>query len=415
MNAVLSHISAIKASEISISGSKSESNRLLLLQAIFSSLSIENLSDADDAILMQSALQSKDSIIDIGHAGTAMRFLAAYFAFQENREVVLTGSERMKQRPIRVLVNALRELGASIAYLENEGFPPLRIIGVKPIKNSVSVAAEISSQYISALLLIAPKLENGLEITLEGSITSKPYIDMTLALLNEVAVKTSFKENKISILPKSDILIPQTIIVESDWSSASYLYSIVALSPIYTEIRLRSFKENSLQADRILAEIYNALGVETKFNSDNSIALIKSKNPEIYRLNLDLKNSPDIAQTIAVTCFGLGMSCKLTGLHTLKIKETDRLRALKNEIEKLGGKVSITDNSLVLASHCLNLKNQSPVAIATYQDHRMAMAFAPLCLKTPLQINDAEVVSKSYLNFWQDMEVLCFNIDYQNK
>lgn len=415
MNVVLSHISAIKASEISISGSKSESNRLLLLQAIFSSLSIENLSDADDAILMQSALQSKDSIIDIGHAGTAMRFLAAYFAFQENREVVLTGSERMKQRPIRVLVNALRELGASIAYLENEGFPPLRIIGVKPIKNSVSVAAEISSQYISALLLIAPKLENGLEITLEGSITSKPYIDMTLALLNDVAVKTSFKENKISILPKSAILIPQTIIVESDWSSASYLYSIVALSPIYTEIRLRSFKENSLQADRILAEIYNALGVETKFNSDNSIALIKSKNPEIYRLNLDLKNSPDIAQTIAVTCFGLGMSCKLTGLHTLKIKETDRLRALKNEIEKLGGKVSITDNSLVLASHCLNLKNQSPVAIATYQDHRMAMAFAPLALKMTLQINQAEVVSKSYPKFWQDLETMGFSIEYHNK
>ncbi|HUH51751.1 MAG TPA: hypothetical protein VLZ11_06605 [Flavobacterium sp.] len=415
MNVVLSHISAIKASEISISGSKSESNRLLLLQAIFSSLSIENLSDADDAILMQSALQSKDSIIDIGHAGTAMRFLAAYFAFQENREVVLTGSERMKQRPIRVLVNALRELGASIAYLENEGFPPLRIIGVKPIKNSVSVAAEISSQYISALLLIAPKLENGLEITLEGSITSKPYIDMTLALLNEVAVKTSFKENKISILPKSDILIPQTIIVESDWSSASYLYSIVALSPIYTEIRLRSFKENSLQADRVLAEIYTAFGVNTKFNSDNSIALIKSKNPEIYRLNLDLKNSPDIAQTIAVTCFGLGMSCKLTGLHTLKIKETDRLRALKNEIEKLGGKVSITDNSLVLASHCLNLKNQSPVAIATYQDHRMAMAFAPLALKMTLQINQAEVVSKSYPKFWQDLETMGFSIEYHNK
>ena len=415
MNVVLSHISAIKASEISISGSKSESNRLLLLQAIFSSLSIENLSDADDAILMQSALQSKDSILDIGHAGTAMRFLAAYFAFQENREVVLTGSERMKQRPIRVLVNALRELGASIAYLENEGFPPLRIIGVKPIKNSVSVAAEISSQYISALLLIAPKLENGLEITLEGSITSKPYIDMTLALLNEVAVKTSFKENKISILPKSDILIPQTIIVESDWSSASYLYSIVALSPIYTEIRLRSFKENSLQADRVLAEIYTAFGVNTKFNSDNSISLIKSQTSTLQPLDLDLINSPDIAQTIAVTCFGLGIGCHLKGLPTLKIKETDRLQALKNEIEKLGGRVVISEDSLTIEPHALSLQNQNLQAVSTYQDHRMAMAFAPLALKMTLQINQAEVVSKSYPKFWQDLETMGFSIEYHNK
>lgn len=278
MNTLLSHISAIKFSEIRISGSKSESNRLLLLKALFPSLSIDNLSDSDDTVLMQKALQSHDSIIDVGHAGTAMRFLTAYFAFKENSEVVLKGSERMKQRPIRILVSALRSLGASITYLENEGFPPLKIKGIKPIENSVSISSEVSSQYISALMLIAPKLDNGLEIVLEGNITSRPYIDMTLALLADLAVETSFKENRINIRPKSHIPIPQSIVVESDWSSVSYFYSIVALSPINTEIRLSSFKRNSIQADRVLADIYCAFGVETKFNTNNSITLTKSSS-----------------------------------------------------------------------------------------------------------------------------------------
>lgn len=415
MNVLLSHISTIKSSEIRISGSKSESNRLLFLQALFPNLSIENLSDADDATLMQKAMQSQESIIDIGHAGTAMRFMTAYFAFQENKEVILTGSERMKQRPIRILVNALRELGARITYLEKEGYPPLKITGTKPIKNHISISAETSSQYISALMLIAPKLKNGLEIILEGSITSKPYIDMTLALLGSLGIETSFKGNKISIHAKSYILSPQSIVVESDWSSASYFYSVVALSPINTEIRLASFKEDSLQADSVLPNIYRFFGVETKFDADNSIVLTKSKNLKPQLLELNLKDSPDIAQTIAVTCFGLGLGCNLKGLYTLKIKETDRLQALKNEIEKLGGKVIISEDSLVIEPNELLLKSQSLQAIATYQDHRMAMAFAPLALKMKLQIDNAEVVSKSYPKFWKDLETIGFSIEYQNK
>lgn len=415
MNVLLSHISTIEFSEIRISGSKSESNRLLLLKALFPSLSIDNLSDSDDTVIMQNALQSHDSVIDIGHAGTAMRFLTAYFAFKKNSEVILKGSERMKQRPIRILVDALRRLGASITYLENEGFPPLKITGTKPTKNSVSISPEISSQYISALMLIAPKLDNGLEIILEGNITSRPYIEMTLALLDDLAIETSFKDNRINIQPKSHLQIPQSIVVESDWSSASYFYSIVALSPINTEIRLSSFKKNSIQADKVLADIYDAFGVDTKFNTDNSITLTKSKNPRIQLLELDLKDSPDIAQTIAVTCFGLGFGCNLKGLHTLKIKETDRLIALKNEIEKLGGKVIVSEDSLEVKQHSLSFTDQSPQAITTYQDHRMAMAFAPLALKMKLQINNAEVVSKSYPKFWQDLEKIGFRIEYQNK
>lgn len=414
MDVILSHISTVKPSVIRISGSKSESNRLLLLQVLFPGLFIDNLADADDTMLMQKALQSKDSIIDIGHAGTAMRFLTAYFAFQENRDIVLTGSERMKQRPIHILVEALRSLGASITYLENQGYPPLKISGVKPISNCVVMSAEVSSQYISALLLIAPKFKNGLEIYLEGSLTSRPYIEMTLALLQELDVKCSFEDRCIRIYPKSQRLMSKSILVESDWSSASYYYSIVALSPIATEISLSTFKKDSLQADSILADIYTCFGVETTFNDDQSIKISKVRKPLFEKLRLDLKDSPDIAQTIVVTCFGLGLGCSLQGLHTLKIKETDRLQALKNEIEKLGGKVQITNDSLELASHHIMLENQRVEPIKTYQDHRMAMAFAPLALKMKLKINQAEVVSKSYPKFWQDLYTIGFNVEFQN-
>ncbi len=425
MNLKLSFNGKIKEVFITISGSKSESNRLLLLQALFPNITIENLSDSDDTILMKKALETTENTIDIHHSGTAMRFLTAYFSIQENREVILTGSNRMKERPIGILVDALRELGADIAYLENEGFPPLKIKGKKLSKNKILIDANVSSQYISALIMIAPKLKNGLEITLEGNITSKPYIEMTLALLNQIGIETSFVENIIKIdcfVPRND---KQQIVVESDWSSASYFYSIVALSEIGTEITLSSFKENSLQADRVLIDIYKNFGVETRFNCPksevrnpklkNSITISKVSNGQLSTVNCQLKNSPDIAQTIAVTCFGLGIDCHLTGLHTLKIKETDRLQALKNEIEKLGGKISITDDSLVLEQKSLVFDLTPPLSgsregISTYQDHRMAMAFAPLALKTDLIIENAEVVSKSYPKFWEDLENIGFRI-----
>jgi 3-phosphoshikimate 1-carboxyvinyltransferase len=395
--------------QLSITGSKSETNRLLLLQALYPNLKLENTSNSDDSEVMSKALQNvqpatrNPQLIDVHHAGTAMRFLTAYFATQEGKEVVLTGSTRMKERPIKILVEALQQLGAEISYEEQEGFPPLRIKGKKLSHSKVSLPANVSSQYISALLLIAPKLENGLELTLEGEITSVPYIKMTLALLNEIGLETSFAENIIKINQKSEIVNHQSTI-ESDWSSASYFYSIIALSDIGTEITLSSYKPNSLQGDSALVEIYSAFGVETIFEN-NSILLRKTHNPQHTTHNLQLNNCPDIAQTIAVTCFGLGIGCHLTGLHTLKIKETDRLEALKAELTKLGAMVTVTNESLTLEPS----ENINPnISIKTYQDHRMAMAFAPLALKVPIVIEEAEVVSKSYPTFWDDLKSMGF-------
>ena len=408
MNLLLKSSTCKPQSAIAITGSKSETNRLLLLQALYPNLILENTSNSDDSEVMTKALQSSDTIIDIHHAGTAMRFLTAYFSIQENREVVLTGSTRMKERPIKILVNALRQLGAEITYEENEGFPPIRIKGKKVTKSKVSLSANVSSQYISALLLIAPKLENGLELTLEGEITSVPYINMTLSLLNEIGVETSFVENKIIVKPKLTTHNSQLITVESDWSSASYFYSIAALSEIGTEITLSSYKKSSLQGDSVLADIYKNFGVETIFNDNKSITISKINKYNLQPPTYNLNNSPDIAQTIAVSCFGLGIGCHLTGLHTLKIKETDRLLALKNELEKLGAQVSITDESLTLK---ISSEINEDIRIKTYQDHRMAMAFAPLALKTDIIIEEAEVVSKSYPTFWEDLKSIGFQIE----
>jgi 3-phosphoshikimate 1-carboxyvinyltransferase len=384
-----------------------------LLQALYPNLLLENTSNSDDSEVMIKALnaqylkpKTQYLKIDVHHAGTAMRFLTAYFAIQEGFDVHLTGSSRMKERPIQILVDALNELGAEISYLEKVGFPPLKIKGKKLTKSKVSLPANVSSQYISALLLMAPKLENGLELILEGEITSVPYINMTLELINEMGIETSFIENKIIVKPKSAIHNSQ-FIIESDWSSASYWYSIIALSEIDTQITLSSFKENSLQGDFALVELYKNFGVETVFNDNNSITVSKVNTKFQKSFNFNLQSSPDIAQTIAVTCFGLGVSCHLTGLHTLKIKETDRLEALKIELTKLGAPISVTNVSLTLEQS----ENIHPnVRISTYQDHRMAMAFAPLALKVPIIIENAEVVSKSYPTFWEDLAAFNFSV-----
>ena len=395
---------SIQSSKIEITGSKSETNRLLLLQALYPNLIVANASNSDDSDVMQKALSGHETLIDIHHAGTAMRFLTAYFAAQEHKTVTLTGSPRMKERPIRILVDALRQLGAEISYVEHEGFPPIKIEGKKLTGNAVSLPADVSSQYITALLLIAPKLENGLKLTLAGTITSIPYIKMTLALLDEIGVDNKFEGNLIQVSPKSEIQ-SQSVTVESDWSSASYFYSIIALSAVGTQMRLSSYKSNSLQGDRALAEIYQSFGVETIFEKE-SITLNKVGN-NFGVLSFDLNDTPDIAQTVAVTAFGLGLGCHLTGLHTLKIKETDRLEALQTELTKLGAVVSVTNDSLTLkASDELH----SNIKIATYNDHRMAMAFAPLALKVPITIENAEVVSKSYPTFWSDLKHIGFDV-----
>ncbi len=405
MHITLQKSKIAKQSSIQITGSKSESNRLLLLKALYPEISLDNVSNSDDSQLMEKALASSSNIVDINHAGTAMRFLTAFFAVQEGREVVLTGSKRMKERPIKILVEALQELGADISYTENDGFPPIKVKGKRLIKNKVALKANVSSQYISALLLIASKLENGLELTLKGEITSVPYIKMTLSLLDEVGVESSFSDNVITVKPNTQIPQPKTLTVESDWSSASYYFSIVALSDVGTEIALSSYKENSLQGDSALVEIYKEFGIETTY-LENSVVLTK-KTQNLDSKTFNLVNAPDIAQTIAVTCFALGVPCDLKGLHTLKIKETDRLVALKTEIEKLGGRVDITNDSLYLHPSS-SVKNM--VSIATYHDHRMAMAFAPLALKTSIVIEDAMVVSKSYPTFWDDLKSVGFKI-----
>ena len=349
MKAYLSYKPIIKIPVIIVPGSKSESNRLLILSGIFKNISINNLSDSDDTNSLQKAIDGVDGIVDVHHAGTAMRFLTAYFASKKGVDISITGSKRMQERPIKELVDALKYLGAEIEYLKNEGYPPIKIIGKELKVNSVSLKANISSQYISALMLIAPSLKNGLTINLIGEITSAPYLEMTFDLLRKVGIHGTFSDNKIVIYPALNIA-DREIFVESDWSSVSYYYCLVALSD-KLEINLRNYTESSIQGDAKVKAIYEKLGVETTFNKkDNSIQL-KKKNSKINNpLILNLNDTPDIAQTIAVTCFGLGISCQLFGLKTLKIKETDRLLALKTELEKLGATVTITNDSLDLVS-----------------------------------------------------------------
>ncbi len=404
MNIKLHHLSQVANGTLNITGSKSESNRLLVLQALFPQIEIQNLSNSDDSKATQEGLNSEDDIIDIYHAGTAMRFLTAYFATRPDKEIVLTGSQRMQERPIKLLVEALNSLGADITYQKEVGFPPLKIKGKEISKNLVSLPANISSQYITALMLIAPSLKRGLKIDLIGETTSVPYIKMTQSIMDKLGLETAFDGGKITIQPQSSIE-PISWNVESDWSSASYFYSIVALAA-ESEITLNNYSEESKQGDAALSIIYKKLGVKTIY-IDGKIKLTKlvGFTPPSY-ISLNLKNTPDLAQTIAVTCLGMHVQCNLTGLHTLKIKETDRLIALKIEIEKLGAKVNITDTSLELINSSQINRN---ISIDTYNDHRMAMAFAPLGLKVPITINNAGVVSKSYPSFWDDLMRIDFD------
>lgn len=406
MKIKLHQIDRIKNDTLDITGSKSETNRLLILQALYPEIEIDNLSNSDDSEFMKKALLSTHKVIDIHHAGTAMRFLTAYFAIQNKREVTLTGSKRMQERPIQILVDALNTVGADISYLKNVGYPPIKITGTDRLKNEVALKANVSSQYISALMLIGSSLPDGIRITLQGKMTSIPYIMMTLSLLKDIGILGELDGNVITIAPRK-VVSPVKMVVESDWSSASYYYSIVALSEINSTITLYSYKKNSYQGDAVLAKIYKKFGIDTTF-VDNAIILKKVSRPNKEdRVILDLSDSPDIAQTITVTCFGLGIGCYLAGLHTLKIKETDRLLALKIEIEKLGGNVTVTEDSLELGPKTSIVED---VTINTYNDHRMAMAFAPLALKTSLFIDDKDVVSKSYPDFWDDLNKIGFKI-----
>ena len=398
----LRHQSGNLNGKIQITGSKSESNRMLLLRALFPHIELENLSNSDDTVSMKFGLESDNDLVDIGHAGTSMRFLTAYYSTLENQEKTLTGSSRMQERPIGILVDALRQLGADIIYLKNEGYPPLLIKGKRLTASKVRLSANISSQFITALMLIAPSLPHGLCLQLEGKITSVPYIEMTLSLLHQIGVKATFSGQYIQVFPKKDIT-QATHAVESDWSSASYYYSMIALSK-EADITLSTYKENSLQGDKVLMDFYEPLGVNSMIK--NNTLFLQKQSLASRPIQLDLSDAPDIAQTIAVTCYGLGVACDLTGLHTLKIKETDRLVALQNELTKLGAIIEVTDKSLHL--HKRTNPIHPNVLIETYHDHRMAMAFAPLALLVPIRIQDADVVSKSYPGFWKDLGRLGF-------
>lgn len=388
---------------IQICGSKSVSNRLLIVNALFSNIKIENISDSEDTALLSKALKNEHEIIDIQHAGTAMRFLTAYYAMQENKTVVLTGSDRMKQRPIGHLVDALKCLGADIHYLKHEGFPPLKIFGKKISRSAVEVPANVSSQFITALMLIGAALENGIRIKLRGKITSKSYIDLTVSVLKKCGIQVKFEEDKIVIKHlRLNEKLSQSLHyhVESDWSSASYFYSLAALG--HEKISLKNFRSHSEQGDSILKQVYwDCFGINT-ISDNQEYTIVLSKEPKSLpdRITLDLNSAPDIAQTVCVTAASLKIPFEISGLETLKIKETDRLSALRNELEKIGCKVEITLDSIKTVEFC---EPVHPVVINTYNDHRMAMSFAPYCLINEIKIENPEVVQKSYPTFWDDL------------
>ena len=393
-----------------LSGSKSESNRLLILKSLYRNISIKNISTSNDTQILKKNLENLNDRLNVGHAGTAMRFLTAFLSIQNGKTFKIFGSERMHKRPIGPLVEALNSIGANIIYLEKKGFPPLKIEGKKMKKNYLSIDGNVSSQYISALLLISPMIEKGLTINVEGDIVSKPYLDMTLFFLKKFGIKTILEKNKIQVF-ETKMIKDFNYEVESDWSSLSYFFSIVSLSQ-NASLQISKFRKNTIQGDKRLMQIYKKLGVNSSFHN-NSIILTKDLSHGIAKkISLDLNDCPDIAQTIAVNCFGLGIPCDLFGLHTLKIKETDRLLALKIELEKLGASIKITDNSLHLSK---SKKINSNVKIRTYDDHRMAMSFAPLGLKTPIIINNPNVVGKSFSDFWDILKDLKFEISKVNK
>lgn len=391
---------------IQLPASKSISNRALIIHALGKGNSTpENLSDCDDTQVMIRALQAQaGETIDIMAAGTAMRFLTAYLSVTPGNHII-TGTERMQQRPIEVLVNALRELGADIEYVKKEGFPPLRIIGTSLRENKIRLRGNVSSQYISALLMIGPSLEKGLSITLTGDIISRPYINLTLQLMKDFGAKAGWtSENELRVEPQPYESIPYYI--ESDWSAASYWYQMVALSKEAT-ITLPGLFKDSYQGDAKVADIFRLLGVETHYG-EKTITISKSGNP-VERLDYDFINQPDLAQTFVVTCALMGIPFRFNGLQSLKIKETDRMAALICEMKKLGYVLQEAEGSVLSwdGERC----EPSHEAIDTYEDHRMAMAFAPACLVLPdICINHPHVVSKSYPRYWDDLKAAGFTI-----
>lgn len=384
---------------VKLPASKSISNRLLIMQYLSAfSFSIQNLSDAKDSQVLKDILIKNENEINVGHAGTCMRFLCALFAITEG-EKLLTGSERMKSRPIKNLVEALKKLGAEIEYTEKEGFPPLKIKGKKITLSQIEIDASISSQFISALMMIGPYLENGLKISLIGQKVSNSYIEMTQQLMKNLGINVDYDSNIISI-KKGFYTSTNNITVEPDWSSASFWYEIAALSK-NSEILLENLTKTSVQGDKILIDIFSNLGVETIEQSKR--ILLKNVDLKNTHFNYDFVDCPDLAQPVAATMCALKITGRLTGLETLNKKESERVKSLCSELKKLNAEI-ISDDESFIEFKSFGHPLETPI-INTFEDHRIAMSFAPLCLLYPgLEIEDPEVVSKSYPSFWNDLK-----------
>ena len=385
MNYKISHLTNEVNCEIDLPSSKSISNRLLIIQALCEQkFQIKNLAASEDTIRLQKALKSNNNPIDVGAAGTSFRFLTAFLSTLEREEYILTGSERMKERPIKQLVDSLKTLGAKIEYIEEENYPPIRITGKDLSGGKIQIDGSVSSQFISALLLIAPTLEKGLKLEIIGKLVSKPYISMTLNLMKKFGIHHLWENNIISI--KNQKYIAKDYEVESDWSSASFWFEIAALSN-HCKIKLNGLSKDSIQGDKRVMELFESFGVHSEF-VNGILILTKNKKQNIPN-SIDLLKTPDLYQPIKCTLFGLGEESDLTGLSTLKYKETDRIESVESELQELN----------------------DTKEIETYKDHRMAMSFAPLCLRFgEVQINDIKVVQKSYPDFWKDIEKGGFKI-----
>jgi 3-phosphoshikimate 1-carboxyvinyltransferase len=426
-NIILTKKSKTVNGTVQLTGSKSECNRALVIEALSNGkVKVENVSDAADTVTLagilrksqesrvknqevlagdKSEIENSKSEINIGPAGTAMRFLTAYYAIGD-QEVILTGSERMKQRPIGILVDALRSLGAHINFEEKEGYPPVKLKGsFEQQTNKISIKGNISSQYITALLLIAAKLPLGLELHIESELTSRPYVEMTLAMLRQANIQYTWEDNIISI-PHQEFA-PTSLHIEPDWSAASYWYAIAALSD-QAELFLPGLTSYSLQGDSVITELMANFGITSQFK-DGGVHLTREPKP-IFRKIFDLKECPDLAQTIIVVCAALGHDASFTGLETLKIKETDRILALQTELAKIG--VKLIEKGQVYKLDCSEKQIPQHMFVNTYDDHRMAMAFAPLATLIPeLEIEDADVVEKSYPEFWKDLQSVGFEVE----
>lgn len=409
MNLKLHKASSINHSTIHLPGSKSISNRILIIKALSGlDFTISNSSDSDDTKHLNEALEhyKNSNLINVGHAGTDMRFLTAFLSLK-NGSYELTGSDRLQQRPVKDLVEVLKTLGADISYKNKEGYPPLLISGKQLSGGKVEISGSVSSQFITALLLVAPYFTNGLELTIIGDLVSKPYVNMTIELMKDFGASVIWKDHEICVQPAPYTYTKKEFLVESDWSAASYYYSIVALSKLNTSLSINGLFQKSLQADSVCAEIYKNFGVTTSY-SENEITITKSAAVSKSELEYNFIECPDIAQTVVCTSVGLQIPFTFTGLQTLKVKETDRIVALKNEFTKFGIELVVSDNSIQwLVTKSLN---NSSVSIATYNDHRMAMSFATLSvLLEEVIIEDANVVSKSYPLFWEHLKSIGIN------